>query len=570
VTWFRPRQRAAALWRDHRLITIAVAVSLVPRILAMLAFRPALFTPDSFAYLAEGTHPSLSQWHPSGYPLFLWVLSPFHALLLVTAVQHLLGVATAVLVYVLLRRWGLPAWGATLAACPTLIDSRQVALESSILPDTGYALLLLAAVAAVLIRLKPGPVRPAPARCAVAGGLVFGAAILRGNGAPEMLAVLAVLAVWRAGARAMAAAAIAFTLPLLAYMGLFAAKYGNFALTNSDGMFLWSRTMSFADCSVIRPPAGLRMLCPDRQPDPPRPAGPWSVPALLGSPTPAAYLWAPGAWWRDDAHPGFNAANNGLALHFALDAIRAQPFSYARTVASGVLLTFLATDRTLNVRQLHFTPAPDVARLARSQRRHLESYGHVGSDTHPVEPWAYFLYLYQEPVYFPGIMFGAVLAAGLAGSIRRWRHGGGPPALPWAVAALGIVVPVAVHEYHYRYAISVIPVACLAAGLAFARHPGPVPQAAPAPSLASPEPTPAPARATPAPPPAEATPEPPPAEAVPEPQPGEAVPAHRAAGSPAPRAVPAPRPGGPALGAGEADSGERTGSVAGQAPEPEP
>ena len=134
----------------------------------------------------------------------------------------------------------------------------------------------------------------------MAGALLFGAAILRGNGAPEMLALLAVLAVWRAGLRAMAAATIAFTLPLLAYMGLFAAKYGNYALTNSDGMFLWSRTMSFADCSAIRPPAGLRMLCPDRQPDPPRPAAPWSVPAMLGSPTPAAYLWAPGAWYRHD------------------------------------------------------------------------------------------------------------------------------------------------------------------------------------------------------------------------------------------------------------------------------
>ena len=128
-----------------------------------------------------------------------------------------------------------------------------------------------------------------------------------------------------------------------------------------------------------------------------------------------------------------------------------------------------------------------MARLDRSQRRHLEAYGHVGSDTHPVEPYAYFLYLYQEPVYFPGIVFGLVLAAGLAGAVRQWRRGGGPPALPWAVAALGIVVPVAVHEYHYRYAITVIPVACLAAGLAFARHPGPAPQAAPAPSLAGAE-----------------------------------------------------------------------------------
>jgi hypothetical protein len=534
--WHRARPWAAGLWQGHRLITIAVTLSLVPRILALLAFRPALFTPDSFAYLAEGARPNLSQWHPSGYPLFLWLLSPFHALTLVTVVQHLLGVATAIGVYALLRHWGLPGWGATLAACPTLIDSRQVALESSILPDTGYALLLTAAVAVVLIRRSPGASagpapagrapRPVPAQCAAAGALLFGAAILRGNGAPEMLALLAVLAAWRAGARAMAAAAIAFTLPLLAYMGLFAAKYGNFALTNSDGMFLWSRTVSFANCSVIQPPAGLRALCPDRLPGPPRPAPPWSVPALLGSPTPAAYLWSPGVWWRHDAHPGFNAANNGLALHFALDAIRAQPVSYARTVASGVMLTFLATDRTLNVRQLHFTPAPDVARLDRAQRRHLEAYGHVGSDTHPVEPWAYFLYLYQQPVYFPGIGFGLVLTAGLAGALRQWRRGGGPPALPWAVAALGVVVPVAVHEYHYRYAISAIPVACLAAGLAFARSTRTAAEAA--------------ARLT-------------PATAVP----GETGPA---AGTTATGSVPSPRPG-------EPDPAERTGSVAGQAQE---
>ena len=539
MTWFRPRPRAAGLWRDHRLITVVVALSLVPRLLATLAFRPALFTPDSFAYLAEGARPNLSQWHPSGYPLFLWLLSPLHSMLLVTALQHLLGVATAVGVYALLRHRGLPAWGATLAACPTLADSRQVALESSILPDTGYALLLTAAVAVVLIRHAPGPLRPAPARCAVAGALLFGAAILRGNGAPELLALLAVLAVWRAGLRAMAAATIAFTLPLLAYMGLFAAKYGNYALTNSDGMFLWSRTMSFADCSVIRPPAGLRMLCPDRQPDPPRQAGPWSVPAMLGSPTPAAYLWAPGAWWRKDGHPGFNAANNALALHFALDAIRAQPAGYARTVASGVVLTFLATDRTLNVRQLHFTAVPDVARLDRSQHRHLEAYGHVGSDTHPVEPYAYFLYLYQEPVYFPGLVFGLVLAAGLAGAVRQWRRGGGPPALPWAVAALGIVVPVAVHEYHYRYAITVIPVACLAAGLAFA-HPAARAEAEPAAAGATAG---IPATGT-----------VPGSGAVPIPGSGAAAPT-------APAAVPSPR-------SGEPDSGERTGSVAAQEPEP--
>ena len=158
---FRVRALVTRLWRDHRLITIAVTLSLLPRILAVLAFRPAQFTPDSFSYMAEGAHPGLSQWHPAGYPVFLWLLMPFHALLLVTTVQHLMGIATAVAVYALLRRWDLPGWGATLAACPVLFDSRQITLESSILPDVLYGLLLVAAVAVLLTRraLTAGPVR---------------------------------------------------------------------------------------------------------------------------------------------------------------------------------------------------------------------------------------------------------------------------------------------------------------------------------------------------------------------------------------------------------------------------
>jgi hypothetical protein len=478
---FRVRALVKGLWRDHRLITSAVTLSLLPRILAALAFRPAQFTPDSFSYMAEGVHPGLSQWHPAGYPFFLWLLMPFHTLLLVTTVQHLMGIATAVVVYAVLRRWDLPGWGATLAACPVLFDSRQIALESSILPDVLYGLLLTTAVAVLLTRRTV-----TPARCAAAGLLMFGVAVVRGNGAPEVVAVLAVLVIQRAGWRAVAAATAGFALPLAGYMGVFALRYGDFAMTNSDGMFLWSRTMSFASCRVIRPPADLRPLCPGRQASPPHPAPPWSVPALLSARTPADYLWAPTVWWRHDAHPGFNSANNALALRFALTAIRDQPASYARTVASGVMLTFLATDRSLSVRALHFTPVPDVVRLDAAQRRHLQAYGHVTRDTHPVQPYAYFLYLYQEPVYFPGIVFLLVLVAGLAGAIRNWRRRGGPPALPWAVAVLGVLIPVAVHEYHYRYAITVVPVACLAAGLAFARRPTPAPQAAPPlPSLAS-------------------------------------------------------------------------------------
>lgn len=477
--WAAPaRHRLGAWGRGHWLISVAIVLSLAPRVLAALAFRPALFTPDSFSYLSESGRLVPGQWHPAGYPMALWMLRPFHSLLLVTSVQHLMGVATAVMVYAVLRRRGLPAWGAVLATCPVLFDARQITLESYILPDTLYAFLITLAVALLMMTGR----KPVPMVCALAGLLLAGAALTRGNGAPEMVAVLAVLLLQWVGWRAVTAAVLAFAIPVLGYMGVFAARHGDFALTNSDGIFLWSRTTSFANCAVIKPPATLLPLCPGRRPGLSAQLAPaWSVSSLLSEPSPSQYLWAPGAWWRHDAHPGFNAGNNKLAMSFALSAIRAQPVSYLRSVGSGLLLAFVANDRSLTFRALHFTPVPEIAVLDSHQLRHLRAYGHVGSNTHPVQPYAYFLFLYQEPVFFPGIVFLLLLMAGLTGLIMRWRHGGGPPALPWAVAAVGVVLPIAVHQYHYRYMISVVPVACLAAGLAFARHPTRPPAPVPAP-----------------------------------------------------------------------------------------
>jgi hypothetical protein len=465
-----PARRAAldplaALWRGHRLFIVVAGLSLLPRALAVLAFRPALLTPDSFGYLIAAIHPRPGQTRPAGYSVLLWLLSPFHSLPLVTSVQHLLGVATAAIGYAVLRRWGLPGWGATLATAPTLFGSRQIMMESTIWPDSLYGLLGMAAVALLLTRRTP-----AVWRAAAAGLLLAWCAVVRGNGPVLIAPVLAYLLVRRAGWRAAAVTAVAFAVPLAGYMTVFWARTGTFGTTASDGFFLWSRTMSFANCAVIKPPARLRPLCPDRQPGyRRRPAPAWSVSALLDEPTPAHWLWQKGAWWRHDARPGINPANNALAMHFALRAIAAQPGAYLAAVARDVTLTFLATDRATSFRTMHFTAQPDVPVMFRSYRRDLRLYGHVSTGTHPVQPYAYFLELYQLPVWFPGIEFGLVLAAGMAGVARRWRYWGGPGALPWAAAVLGVVFPVAVHEYHYRYAITAVPLACLAAGLAWSR-----------------------------------------------------------------------------------------------------
>ena len=54
-----------ALWKSHRLFSILVILSLLPRVLADLAFRPALLIADSFGYMQEGTTLSLGKLRPS-------------------------------------------------------------------------------------------------------------------------------------------------------------------------------------------------------------------------------------------------------------------------------------------------------------------------------------------------------------------------------------------------------------------------------------------------------------------------------------------------------------------------
>ncbi|MGH3275190.1 MAG: hypothetical protein ACRDNZ_12815, partial [Streptosporangiaceae bacterium] len=336
----RLRQRLAAtagprtLWHQHRLMTIAVLVALVPRLLALLSFRPALLTADSFGYMSDAVTGKLGDIRPSGYSFFLAVVRSLGGhLLAVTVLQHLMGIAIAIIVYVLLRYWGLPGWGATLAALPVLLDVREIALESYILPDTLFCLVIMSAVALLLTRRVPGPWQ-----CAAAALLLAYACVLRGNGIPLAVVAAAFLLIRKVGWKSLGVAAAAFAFPLLGYVAAFHATYGAYNLTTSDGLFLWSRTTSFANCALIKPSPALAPLCPDRARGVavPPPAA-WSVPHLLAAPTPSDYLWSPGAWWRHDAHPGISRPNNHLARQFAIAAITAQPLDYLRVVGRDVL-----------------------------------------------------------------------------------------------------------------------------------------------------------------------------------------------------------------------------------------
>jgi hypothetical protein len=78
-----------ALLRRNRLFSIALGLAVVPRVIVMAGFQPAiLFKLDTYDYLWDAAHRIPNLVNPGGYSLFLVLLQPFHSLTLVAALQH--------------------------------------------------------------------------------------------------------------------------------------------------------------------------------------------------------------------------------------------------------------------------------------------------------------------------------------------------------------------------------------------------------------------------------------------------------------------------------------------------
>ena len=128
--------RARSFLRRHRVFAAAFALGGLLRLITMLGYGPAMWFNDSYEYVSVALHPRPHPIRPDGYGFWLLLLKPFHSFTLVTLTQHLMGLATAALIYALLRRkFGLPKWGATLAAAPVLFDAYQIQLEQLIMSD---------------------------------------------------------------------------------------------------------------------------------------------------------------------------------------------------------------------------------------------------------------------------------------------------------------------------------------------------------------------------------------------------------------------------------------------------
>src|SRR3954454_5945972 len=150
--------RVAAWLRANRLFASALAVATVLRLVVMVAYPPALeFYGDSPSYLTASRHPfSLDIWHPFGYPLLLWLLSPLRSVAVVSALQHLAGLFAAFLVYRLVRSLRVGAVAATVAAGQLLFDAYQLDVEQFLLSDTLFTLLVVVAMTLTARLLQQG------------------------------------------------------------------------------------------------------------------------------------------------------------------------------------------------------------------------------------------------------------------------------------------------------------------------------------------------------------------------------------------------------------------------------
>ena len=172
---------------------------------------------------------------------------------------------------------------------------------------------------------------------------------------------------------------------------------------------------SFAECSVIKPPADELKVCPAGSPSSRTPPG--------------DYIWhAPQV--HDIAGGPVSVANDELLRDFAIHAIEAQPLGYLHSVLSGLALSVEWPRRpypdagTVYYYYFHLKPQTIPANHSwipgGTAYSDAVQYGHA-TPSRVVEPFAVLIAGYQRVFYTYGPLFGLIMVTASAG----WSGSGG-------------------------------------------------------------------------------------------------------------------------------------------------
>jgi hypothetical protein len=329
---------------------------LLLRALVVVAWRPGfLGYADSSVYLeaakgkvGAGIPDSVffDRLRPAGYPLFLRLLHVVsHDLTFAIVVQHVLGLATAVLLFLAVRRIGGPSWLGLFPTAIVLLGGTEVFAEHGALTESLYIFLQAGALYGALRALDSRD----PGWAALSG---FGLGLASDV---HLLGVLLIpfVAVWLLLARpdsltgrAIHAATLsaAAALMLGGYVYAQRESIGYTGLTQRGTWNLYGRVAPFADCSKFEPPAGTEVLCESRPPS--------------QRPGPDAYLFASSPATRAFGYPDYyggsrlaSAEDSHKVQAFTRAVILHQPFDYLGTLSREMIRYFFPK---------HYRPRPGV------------------------------------------------------------------------------------------------------------------------------------------------------------------------------------------------------------------
>ena len=449
--------QARAWIKGNKLFALLLIPALLLRLDAELGYRWQVWFNDSFTYMSDviNLHPDKTR--VGGYAIFLKILEPLHTYAAATILQHLMGVSVGVMIYALARhRFGAPRWIAALATLPVLFDGFQIQLEHLILSDVPFEFLVALATTMLLWNRKPSW------WCCALIGLILGVAdTVRSVALPLLPIFLVYILLARIGWKSLLSALVACLAPVVLYAAWFYSFYGQFAMTESTGVFLYSRVMTFAECSKMgNLPGGELALCT-------------TVPPAK-RPIAQDYIWRRYSPLDRFPPPVFSEPQNQLGEAFAKRAILTQPVSYAKTVAHDTFRVFAWKRYVFPNAATYDEYLFGYKSLGIPSRGHAGSYPSVEAyyirgnpSTQVVEPFAGGMRVWQRYVFLPGTVYGVILAVGLAGLVFNWRRLGGPAAVPWLISVGLIVGPAATAEFDYRYVVVAVPFGCLAAAMAF-------------------------------------------------------------------------------------------------------
>jgi 4-amino-4-deoxy-L-arabinose transferase-like glycosyltransferase len=305
-----------------------VAVGLALRVYFLIRWRPALVGfPDSTTYM-QIAHTGIfdNPFRAGGYGEFLRLMHLIRPYLrFAIGVQHLLGIASGLLLYATVRRAGGPRWLGLVPAAVVMLGGSEIFLEHAPLSEALFIFLVDLALYGIVRSWYGSPA------WALLAGLALGVATdvrAIGQAVVVVIAIATLLAPghWRRRLLTAVLLVASATVPVLYYTHENKVTTGHSGLTSTGYFDLYARVAPFAQCSKFHPPKELRRLC-IATPVSQRPGhDEWEYTAL----SPAFRVFGDPDLYVE---PGENAQ----LRRFALDAILGQPLRYAEYVGRDLV-----------------------------------------------------------------------------------------------------------------------------------------------------------------------------------------------------------------------------------------